>query len=1102
MLDINQLLAERYRITYLLDERPGCTLYRALDTRTNSPHESDDQHAARSVLIAECPHDDAADDSAAAALEHTRTLAAATATSESDGLLPATDTFNEGQTFYLVLDDPAARGYDRTLNTVPDPAGVPSEHLIARIEPLLDACMVLHRHSTPLLMGELQATDLWLNADGTTYLAPYTLIRPLGTVESPYRAPELEDEHATPTVQSDLYALAAVCYHLLTGWPPPVARRRLDAVPLNPPHTLNSAISPLLEQVLLKALDISPDQRHASVAEFQRAVQIARLLGQRAAPARAAPAPTSEQQPSLLPPFGAAPVAPPVADAALTTAPPPTSPQAGLLQEDEHEPAEPAEPDTDRTTEPDTAVVLAQNNTCLLSFTAALVVMLVLICGLGVFFFAGSGLNMLVAEPQADTQQAAGVTATPIPTATPVPAPTAAPQPTATPRLPDAVPNPANPPGPVLAPDNIDAIGELGRLNEVVMGMTLYSPDGTLLAVATNNVIRLYDTTDLTLVRELTGHEGNISALTFLSVPPAAAPNSTEGDDEASTETLLLASGAVEEDAIRLWDVATGQQTAFLQGHTGWIRSLSAAPDGLTLASGSTDQTIRLWNVPTISATLVITGHTDWLGNIDFSPDGTRLASASRDGTVRLWDVATGTEQTARFTAPVDPESGVPYWTTGLDFSPDGQTIAVGATDTTVRLLDAQDMSVLNELDEHDNWIVIQGVAFSPDGQTLASAALDGTVRLWEVDSGDLSDTLQHSGDDVVSLAWHPDGSLLAASSNDSDDVLVWQVDGRLTQELPLGPRVITSLDYSTDGRTLGLGAMNGSVRLLERTTGRATGLVGAVSTSQSLAFLDADTVAIATANLTGSIALVNLERPREPLQLEGLGTQATRVAASPDGSLVAAGSTAGEIVIWDAGTGEIINQFQAFNSSIAALVFSPDGQQIIASNTPGAPAAAEDAGGENGDDSDDPPDLTPGNGGSTEPTVGIWDARSADLLHSLTDAESNIIGLAVVVGETLLAGVSADALSLWDIETGIEIRVSQLDRGDFTSVAASPDGTLLAAGTDTGQVVFWEPRTGRRVHTLTVDEESAVQTLTFHPNSEEVIVALADGSVRVFGLP
>jgi WD40 repeat protein len=95
---------------------------------------------------------------------------------------------------------------------------------------------------------------------------------------------------------------------------------------------------------------------------------------------------------------------------------------------------------------------------------------------------------------------------------------------------------------------------------------------------------------------------------------------------------------------VRLWDATSGQSIRELRGHTGPITSLSFQPSGRRLASASTDPLqggkgeVILWDPETGRAVLSLSGN----AAVAFSADGARLAGASSDlyltSSVRLWD--------------------------------------------------------------------------------------------------------------------------------------------------------------------------------------------------------------------------------------------------------------------------------------------------------------------------------------------------------------------------------------------------------------------------------------------------------------------------------
>jgi WD40 repeat protein len=1026
MLAPESLLNNRFRITYVVEERPDSVIYRAIDTSESLR-----------VLIAELPQP------SESALDDVRHLAGEIGGISASGLLSLREHFAQGLTYYLVADDPGGQDLERVARDRGGP--LPETEVLTAIDRLLGAVDVLHSRTPPLLVGDLRSTDLWSSPDGGLFLVPFSLVRHFSSDAGPYRAPELSDTSVEPTTASDVYAIGAVLYQLLTGWAPPSAAQRQAGTPLNAPRSLNARVSSLAEQLVLRALELKPVNRYQQARELRSALETVRLmagrpLGASAPIERGQPAEVATPQGTPPPPRPVPPAAP---GAGTVYGPPPPAPPpswgGAATQPGQYGGAQPASAEW-QTVAP--AATPRQgprvSNGCLIALVGLLAVLALGICVVGLWLGwlivnNGAGLSFLSGASAMATSGPAGGSSQSGPGA---------------PSQNSAQPNPTV--------DAIIAQGaiftETQQLEDASVGAVLYSPDGQSIAVGLGGTIEIRDAESLDSQATLSGHTNDISSLAF------------------SPDGSILASGAQDDNEVRLWDMASREELRRLEGHTGWIRSLAFSPDGGLIASGSTDQTIIIWDTASGRQLRSLQGHSDFLGNIAFSPDGTSLASASRDGTVRVWDVASGAQRDGfSFTAPTDPETGAPFWLTGVSFSPDGSRIAAGSVSGSIYLLDSANGRQQHELQGHNGWVVIRGVSFSPDGNLLASASLDGTVHLWSPRTGADRGTLQQRGLQLLGLAWSPDSERLVTSSDTAGNIAVWDVGSQeLTGTAIIAQGAVTALAYSDTGSLLGTGGANGSVKVHILADGRTVPLIGGAPTNQYIGFInDAQLVAVSDA---GDVMVISLTEPGEPQQLEGLDGFALTVAVSRDRRLIAAGNEQGDVILWDTSTLDELRTLRGLGGPVYSLAFNRDGSQLAAV-------------------SNDPADR---------PKALIWDVQSGDQRTTFNGHSGPITSIDMPAGEDWGASASSDgSLKIWSAANGDEVRTIQAapEQGWYSSIAFSPDGALLVTGSLSGEVEFWSASSGERLSSLQLSA-GTVLALAFRPDGGQVAVATRDGGV------
>jgi tRNA A-37 threonylcarbamoyl transferase component Bud32 len=140
-----------------------------------------------------------------------------------------------------------------------------------------------------------------------------------------------------------------------------------------------------------------------------------------------------------------------------------------------------------------------------------------------------------------------------------------------------------------------------------------YSPDGShLVSASEDGAVRVWDTITGADVLTLPGHKKAVKSIIY----------SPDGSHLAS---------ASDDSTVKVWSAWTGAEVITLHGHKGPVESISYSPDGRRLASASDDKTVKIWDARGGAAILTLDGHSDSVRSVSFSPDGRRLASASDD---------------------------------------------------------------------------------------------------------------------------------------------------------------------------------------------------------------------------------------------------------------------------------------------------------------------------------------------------------------------------------------------------------------------------------------------------------------------------------------
>jgi serine/threonine protein kinase len=193
------------------------------------------------------------------------------------GLCRVFNTFIEGRKPFLVMEYVEGHNLEDELIGVGRPLNWQD---VARWGiALADVLAYLHSQDPPVIYRDLKPANVMLTPQGALKLIDFGIARQLfpqrqmdtARLGTDGYAP-LEQYNGRSEPRSDLYALGASLYHLLTGRVPEAAPLRYSGQMLTPIRTLNSTVPEPLDRVIQQALRLNVQERFPTAAAMWQAL--------------------------------------------------------------------------------------------------------------------------------------------------------------------------------------------------------------------------------------------------------------------------------------------------------------------------------------------------------------------------------------------------------------------------------------------------------------------------------------------------------------------------------------------------------------------------------------------------------------------------------------------------------------------------------------------------------------------------------------------------------------------------------------------------------------------------------------------------------------
>ena len=195
------------------------------------------------------------------------------------GVVRVLDYFEANNTAYLVMEYLEGLTFRQYMKKhgVFDP-----EELFRRLVPMMES--LSHIHQSGVIHRDISPDNIMILEEGTFKLLDFGAARNYKTMtggqytaiaRENYAPGEQFDRNGRQGPWTDIYALCATIYEGVTGCPPESAVQRLFLDELKRPSEMGISIETSYENIIMKGLEMSPEDRYESLEEMRKDVEAA-----------------------------------------------------------------------------------------------------------------------------------------------------------------------------------------------------------------------------------------------------------------------------------------------------------------------------------------------------------------------------------------------------------------------------------------------------------------------------------------------------------------------------------------------------------------------------------------------------------------------------------------------------------------------------------------------------------------------------------------------------------------------------------------------------------------------------------------------------------